>query len=575
VKGSPPGPEAQYQAPGHPLPTSRFPACAGGGLLIATALGLFLLAAWGLPLIRGEGMYALIPQEMFQSGHWLTPTLNGARYLDKPPLLYWLNLLAYQALGLSVEAARLPTVLLTVGEVWLTWRIGRLLLGPRAAFLGGLVLLSSIGFFVLHLQLLTDHPVTLALLCALYFMMRWEAQPARRWVAGFHLALAAGFLSKGFIGVVFPVLIGGLYALSRRRAALLRLFFSPWGISLALLAIVPWFAAMEYAHPGFLLHQIVNEQILRFFGKRYPPDIIPFSLPGFWLFLCIWLMPWAVLLPSALYRFWRERCSGPAASPQARLLILWAAAIMVFYSLSSSRIEYYSLPVLPALALILGWRLERFLAAPGDRSVVYALLLVGAAGLATLFLLPSLEELCVANRREFVGLYDQVAPIARWVAVAAPLLGLAGAAAGLRSPRLAVGAYALLAFFLIFATHRAYLAISPLLSDQQAGDFVRRQASARDVLVMESIEEFEYGASLAYYAGRRILMVTRQGLPQFPYPVTPAEDYLITPERLAELWRGPQRIYVLVDDAASPDPLYGHAPVALNLPGKRLVANRP
>ena len=174
-------------------------------------------------------MYALIPQEMLAAGSWLTPTLNGAPYLDKPHLLYWLNLLSYKLLGVSDWSARVPTLAMTVGEVWLTYLIGRRLVGRIAAWLGGFILLTCIGFFVLHLLILTDHLITLSLLAALYCLLRWEAQPGFRWSALFFLALVAGFLSKGFIGLVFPVLIGLIYAWHLRERRLLRLLFSPVG----------------------------------------------------------------------------------------------------------------------------------------------------------------------------------------------------------------------------------------------------------------------------------------------------------------------------------------------------------
>ena len=178
-------------------------------------------------------MYALIPREMLAAGSWLTPTLNGAPYLDKPHLLYWLTMLGYKVLGISDWSARVPTLAITVGEVWLTYLIGCRLVGRIAAWLGGFILLTCIGFFVLHLLILTDHLVTLSLLAALYSLLRWEAQPGFRWTALFFLALVAGFLSKGFIGIVFPGVIGLLYAWHLRERRLLRLLFSPGGIALA------------------------------------------------------------------------------------------------------------------------------------------------------------------------------------------------------------------------------------------------------------------------------------------------------------------------------------------------------
>jgi 4-amino-4-deoxy-L-arabinose transferase-like glycosyltransferase len=538
-------------------------------------LAIYLPALVQIPLIRSEAMYALIPQEMMASGHWLTPTLNGAHYLDKPLLLYWLNLLAYKVLGVSAGVARLPTLILTLGEIGLTYLIGLRLLGQRAAWLGGLILLSCVGFFALHLQLLTDHLITLTLLLSFYFLLRWQERPGFRWLALFHLALVAGFLSKGFIGLLFPLLIGTLYAWHVHQPRLPNLLFSPQGLLLLLLLSLPWFVAAEQANPGLIKAQVINEQLLRFMGHRQPADTNPFSISGFWLFLGLWLIPWTVLLPEALWRFWRETGSGEGEIRRRRLLLIWAGVIMLFFTLSSGRIEYYSLPALPPLALILGWRLDRSLDASRDPSLSWGLMVVAGLGLAILYLLPSLEAICGDNRREFIGMFALIEPIARPAAFAIPALALAGVLAGWRRPPLTVACYAALALMTIYFTFQTLVALSPQLSDQLPGEYLKHQAGPKDVVVMESIEEFEYGASLAFYAGRRILMVQRDGFPQFPYPVPPEEDYLISPARLKELWQGPGRVFLLVDDATTPEPYLKGAPVALAVQGKRLLVNRP
>jgi 4-amino-4-deoxy-L-arabinose transferase-like glycosyltransferase len=543
--------------------------------LLLLALAIYLPALAKLPLIRAESMYALIPQEMLDSGQWLLPFLNGARYLDKPPLIYWLNLLSDKIFGVSELAARLPTLAMTLGEIWFTYLIGLRLLGPRAAWLGGFILLSSVGFFALHLQILTDHLITLTLTGSLYFLLRWQERPAFRWVALFYLALAAGFLSKGFIGLVFPVLIGGLYFLWVGQPRLLRLFFLPQGLALLVLLIVPWFVLVERANPGFLQHQIINEQILRFLGQRHPPDINPFSVPGFWLFLVLWLMPWTFLLPSTLYHYLREMAYGAAAPRANRLLLIWPLVILIFFTLSASRIEYYSLPALPPLALLLGWQVDRYFATPRDWSLFAGFVIVALLGLATLFLLPYLEQLCADNRREFIGMFPLIEPVARRATFAIPLVALGGVLLSWHHSRQAFTAYGFLALLLLYFTFQTLSALSPHLSDKIPGDYIRRKAGPKDLVVMESIEEFEYGASFAFYGGRRILMVQRFGLPKFPYPVPPAEDYIISPDKLKELWQGPERVFLLVDDATTPEPYLKDAPVALTLTGKRLLVNRP
>jgi 4-amino-4-deoxy-L-arabinose transferase-like glycosyltransferase len=546
------------------------------GLSLALiCLAIYLVPTLTLPLIRGEAMYALVPSEMLAGWQWNAITLNDAPYLDKPPLLYWLNLLAFKVFGVSDWAARVPTLALTVGEVWGTFLVGRLLIGPRAAWLGGFILLSSIGFFALHLQIYTDHLITLTLIVSLYALLRWLKQPSWRWVGLFHLSLVAGFLSKGLIGVGFSLLIGFLYGWHLRKPRLLTFLFHPGGLALAALLLVPWFVAMEQAYPGFWRYQLVHEHLVRFLGQRQPNGVSTFTIPMFWLFLGIWLMPWALLLPEALYRYFREFKPGKTCSDK-RLLFIWAAVIVGVFTLSATRIENYSLPALPALALIIGWWLDKYLEAPaGNPSILAALLLIALWGLGMLFFLGFLEHLISGNRREFFGLFPLIKPVAyqykvTWVI---PALAILGSVAGWRRPRIAVTCYGVLALLFIFLTCRTLWAISPLFSDKGPGDYIRLHAGPHDLVVMETIEEFEQGASLAFYAGRHILLVQRGGLPRFGYPVAPPQNYLISPARLKELWYGPQRLFLLVDDVAPVESYLKEAQVAQQGAGKRLLVN--
>jgi 4-amino-4-deoxy-L-arabinose transferase-like glycosyltransferase len=544
--------------------------------LVLVCLSLNLPLFWQLPLLRSEAMYALIPKEMLGAGSWLTPTLNGVPYLDKPHLLFWLNLLGYKLLGVSDWSARIPTLAITVGEVWLTYLIGRRLIGQRAAWFGGFILLTAIGFFVLHFQILTDHLISLSLLAAMYSLLRWQAEPRTGWALLFYLALVAGFLSKGFIGLVFPLLIGLLYAWQLRDRRLLHLFASPAGIGLMVMLLVLWGVATELANPGFLKFQIINEQIMRFLGRRYPPDVNGFTIAGFWVFLGVWLTPWTCLLPEALYRFWVSTRPSLDMRAGERLLLIWPAVVLAFFTLSSSRIEYYSLPAFPALALILGWRVQRYLDTPGDRVISWSLLALGLLGLSLLVLMPFLEQICVDNRREFSGMVSLLSPIAWRASWVIPAVALAGAGAGLvRRPRLAVAGYGVLALAIAIFTFQSFAKLNPRLSDRQAALYIRQHASPQDTVIMGPIEEFEYGASLEFYSGRHILMVKRNGLPQFPYPVETQSDYIITPERLEQLWQSPGRVFLLLDDTTPSEPFLHSATVALTLPGQRLLVNRP
>lgn len=582
---------------------------AGAGLsLILLGLAIFLPTLGRLPLIRAEAMYALIPWEMLRSGDWLTPTLNGARYLDKPPLLYWINMAAFGLGGASEITARLATFAIGLGEVLATFCIGRLLFSLWVGWLAGVILLTSIGFFALHEQILTDHLITLTLAWSLYFLLRWQQKPRQLYAVAFYLCLALGLLSKGFIGLVFPLAIGGLYGIVVQDGRLRRFFFNPLAVLSFLALSLPWFIVETQQHPGFFQFHILNEQIMRFLGRRYPPDIVPFPIAGFWLFVFIWLLPWAAFLPAALVRLWprrkkigNRRPETGANIPQSRIvtenrktknenhipfpqeqqqgaifLIVWAIVVLGFFTLSSSRIEYYSMPAFPAVALMVGWRLDAFITQPQDRPIKISLIFLALVSVALIAVLPVLESLCIDNRREFVGMLDLIRPIAYQAVFIIPFLGLASAFCGwLERPRLCLAGLGATSLAFLYFTFQCLAALSPNLSDSLMGKYLRQQAGVSDLIIMESIEEFEYGASLAYYAQRPILIVQRDKKPLFGFPLTPRENYLISPQRLQELWHQHHRVYLLVDDSSPSESYLNNAAQIQAFGGKRLLSNRP
>jgi hypothetical protein len=156
-----------------------------------------------------------------------------------------------------------------------------------------------------------------------------------------------------------------------------------------------------------------------------------------------------------------------------------------------------------------------------------------------------------------------------------PVLALGGVVFGWRRPKVSLSFYGALALVLLFFTWKAMLALSPLFSDKIPGEYIRQHAGPRDLVVMEAIEEFEYGASLAFYSHHPILMVQRRGLPRFPYPVPSRENYLITPEELRQRWEGPDRVFLLVDDVIPLAPFEQKGQEVLKLPGKSVYCNRP
>jgi hypothetical protein len=196
-------------------------------------------------------------------------------------------------------------------------------------------------------------------------------KPARWATWAFAAVMGLNLLTKGLIGVVFPIGFVVLYALLTKQVH--RLWRLPVFSALALFAAValPWhvLAAQRNpaiampsgtglpAHAGWFWFYIINEHFMRFRGLRIPHDYGQVPIPLFWLMFFLWLMPWVAFLPAALTQYarvWRDRALDSSKRKQAALtVLLWSGMVLGFFTLSS-RQEYYSLPALPALALMAG-----------------------------------------------------------------------------------------------------------------------------------------------------------------------------------------------------------------------------
>ena len=238
-------------------------------ILLALSLLLFFVKL-GMPFLDpDEGLYATIAHEMLSRGDWIIPHMNGLPYLEKPPLYFWLTALTFQLFGLSEWATRLWSALAALGTVLLTWRIGRRLYGRRAGLLAGLVIATVVGNTLYVRKASTDQLFVFCLTLAMYGFLR-DAERADRGRARFllfYLGAALAVLAKGFIGVVFPVLIVGLgmavvRRLSWRELNLVR------GAALFAVVAVPWHALVLWRSPRLFDFYVVDNHILRFLARR-------------------------------------------------------------------------------------------------------------------------------------------------------------------------------------------------------------------------------------------------------------------------------------------------------------------
>lgn len=312
-------------------------------------------------LIRpDEGRYAEIAREMAASGDWITPRLNGIKYFEKPPLQYWAGATSFRLFGEDEWTARLWPALTGFFGVALVFFAGRRLFGPAAGLCSAVVLASSAGYVgIAHMNTL-DMGLTFFMTATLiaFLLARQpgaDARTGRNWMLVAWAAAALAVLSKGLVGVVLPAAVLALYMAIERDFALLRRLHWGAGGAIFLAIAAPWFVLVQLANPEFASFFFVREHFDRFLTQVHR------RVEPWWYFLpmlAIGMWPWLTVLPPAMARAWR-RADEAADFHPARFLLIWTAFIFVFFSLSSSKLPSYILPIFPALALLAGATLAR------------------------------------------------------------------------------------------------------------------------------------------------------------------------------------------------------------------------
>jgi 4-amino-4-deoxy-L-arabinose transferase-like glycosyltransferase len=318
-----------------------------------------------------DAVQAQIARNMLQSGDWVIARLDGVPYLEKSPLIYWLMAGSYRIFGVHDWAARIPIALAAVLLAWVTYRYGRWAFGSRAGYYAGLVVVTCVGLFLFTRVLIPDVALTLTTCLAFWSFQRAidpdETNP-RLWAAVLAASLGVGVMLKALIAVV--ILGGGAFvylALTRQLflketwsrlhilsgALIFLAIAAPWHV-IATLRMPPYLNFTMHSGPGeyrgFFWFFFMNEHVLRFLNLRYPRDYNTVPRFAFWALHLVWLFPWSIYLPAVL----RENFRPADRAGRTRLLALcWIGFLLVFFTFSTTQ-EYYSMPVYPALALLLG-----------------------------------------------------------------------------------------------------------------------------------------------------------------------------------------------------------------------------
>jgi 4-amino-4-deoxy-L-arabinose transferase-like glycosyltransferase len=351
--------------------------------LVWAALALPNLGAASLWDID-EGNNAEAAREMCAADNWAIPTFNFVLRVDKPALLYWLQIAAYNRFGVNEFAARLPSALAALLAVLATYELGRRMVTPIAGLLAGLILASAPAFGVAaHFAnpdaLLTAF-TTLALLC---FWWSYE-HCGRGWFVTAGICTGLAVLAKGPVGFVLPASVVLLFLLWSRQLRRLWDRRLVWGTLVHGLVVAPWFAWVGIETKGeFLKGFLLTHNLGRF---RAPMEGHHGSVFYYFVVLLVGFLPWSAFLGPAFVAAWKKSSSEQKDTTGSnRFLFCWIAVYFVFFTLSGTKLPNYILPLYPPVAILLARFLDSWrcgLIRPPTWVIHTTLACFGLAGLA-------------------------------------------------------------------------------------------------------------------------------------------------------------------------------------------------
>jgi len=322
-------------------------------ILAGFCLVLLFFGLGELPFYsRGEPREGLVVWEMYSSGNWILPAVNGDYIPFKPPLFHWLALLVSYVFGRVDEfTLRLPSALLATAAVLVIYQMAARLWGQRAAIIAGVVLATCAEWWQAGTETQVD--MTLAFFvsaaCLYFDLLYHEHDVSLLKALGLPLLLGLATLAKGPIGLALPGIIFLIFLLLRRDFAFVRQLHPFLGGMVFLLIAGSWYAAALWqGGPAFFLRQIVNENIRTAAGTYGHHQPVYYYLP---IFLENSL-PWSFFIPCMAVFFYRRR----HRLEEERLLfyLVWLFSVLIFFSASLGKRGVYILPLYPAFALLFG-----------------------------------------------------------------------------------------------------------------------------------------------------------------------------------------------------------------------------
>lgn len=318
-----------------------------------TFLFFYGIAQFGL-IGADEPRYAQVAREMLERHDWITPTLGGHAWLEKPPLYYWQAMLVYGVLGVSDTAARIPSAIdatLLVVAVYLFFRKFR----PAVAVDAALITASCAGIIGYARAASMDMALAAAFAIGMLAWWAWRESGKRIYLAGFYFFMSLGMLAKGPVAPFLAAAVIVLYSIAvRERILIARTLWAP-GILLFFAVSLPWYVAVQIRNPQFFREFILEHNLARFSTNLYHhPEPFWYFIPVILLALVPWIVFVIMSFAQSVRVWWAERGSAPDLELQFRIFACcWLIVPLLFFSISRSKLPGYILPAVPAGVILL------------------------------------------------------------------------------------------------------------------------------------------------------------------------------------------------------------------------------
>lgn len=331
---------------------------------------LFGLDLGGLGLTdRDEGSNAEAAREMLETGDWISPTLNYEPRYAKPAFVYWLISASYTLFGINEFAARFPSAVSGLCVMLVQYVFVYRWVGAPVAWLASIMLLLNMEFLAINRMVLTDPELVLFTTLAGYSFWQGLSHESRRrwWFTAFYLSMGFGMLVKGPVGLIIPLMgVIPYVTLTRQWGMLWQKGFPIIGIMLVAAVAAPWYVVMFQIHGDAYWAAAQANTTGRFMNPMEGHGgTILFYLPV----LLVGFFPWSAFLPTVLYHalkrwkaYWQVQVVASQEQHLEFFLSLWVVGLLLFFTLSATRLPHYIYPAFPASAVLVALWWKRFLA---------------------------------------------------------------------------------------------------------------------------------------------------------------------------------------------------------------------